>query len=198
MAAALPAAACEQPATHTSQSLVGAKSLPPETELSRETIEINSGYGDISVGFLSYQLRANNTLVVTLTDRRYPEPDRVLVKDTFELPAHVATEVRQMLWRVRPEKLVPLADLNSEARPVGCSRRGPHDFGELAVVFMAEGPKPGVDDDRLGDFELPRPKSCDTPEAVAARKLMQQVLDKFPHSKAPAELRRREAEFSSD
>lgn len=181
-------ASCQRSAIDPSESLVGAKQLPSRQALSRETIEINFGFGDISPGFLSYQLRPDNKLVISLTDRNR-EPDSVLIEETFQLTSMTAAKARKMLWRVRPQEM---QGMEWQTRPLGCELQGPHDFGQLAVVFDTEAP--GVDlDDRLGIFELPRPESCRSREAVEARKLMQEVLRTFPASKAPVEFERRRA-----
>lgn len=189
-------ASCDDSAIDPSRSLVGAKSLPPATELSRETIQINRGYGDISIAFLSYELLPDDSLVVTLTDRNL-QKDVVLGKDTFRLTSEVAAEARRMLWHLRPEELQRFDEggFESETRPIGCYRRGPHDFGELAVVFTAEGPETGVEDDRLGIVELPRPDSCRSPAAIKARRLIQRLMHLFPRSKLPAQFERRWAEY---
>lgn len=183
-------ASCDQSAIDPSHSLVGAKSLPPARELSRETIEINRGFGQISPGFLSYQLLPDDRLLVTITDRMYPDEDVVLGEDTFQLTSEVAAEARRMLWRLRPEKL---EGLEWETRPISCYPRSCHDFGDLAVAFIAEGPKPGVDDDRVGVFILPGPESCRSPAAIKARMVIEQVMQLFPPSKVPAEFERRRA-----
>lgn len=181
IAASLLSASCQPPAVEPSQSLVGADSLPSADALSREIIQINRGYGQVGGGFLSYELRTDDTLTVTHTDRRRGE---VLGEETFRLASSLAGDSRRLLWRLRPAKLEGV-DAH-EVRPSGCERRGPHDFGELAVIFIDEGREAGVKDDRLGTFELPRRDSCSTPQAREARQLVRQVLDSFPPSTVAA------------
>lgn len=197
LTAALFCVSCDDSAIDPSHSLVGAKSLPPANELSRETIQINRGYGDISIAFLSYELLPDDRLIVTLTDRNL-EKDVVLGKDTFQLTPEIAADARRMLWRLRPDELQRFDEggFESETRPVGCYRRGPHDFGELAIVFFVEGSQEGVDDDRLGVFEMPHPSSCRSPAALRARETIEHVMQLFPPSKLPTEFERRHAEFS--
>jgi hypothetical protein len=190
-AASLFCVSCDDSAIDPSRSLVRAQHLPPAELLSRETIEINRGFGDISPGFLSYQLLPDDRLVVTLTDRNYPE-DVVIGKETFQLTSEIAAEARRMLWRVRPEKL---EGVEWETRPVSCYPQSCHDFGELAVAFIAEGSKPGIDDDRIGIFVLPGPDSCRSPAAIKARRLIQRVMHRFPRSKVAAEFERRRGEL---
>lgn len=181
VAASLLCASCQPPGAEGSRSLVGADRLPSSSALSREIVQINRGYGDNSEGFLSYELRPDDTLTVNHTDRA-----RGIVRggDKFRLAAEIAGNARRQLWRLRP---ATLEDLNAqEARPLGCERRGPHDFGELALIFIDEGRAPGIEDDRLGTFELPRPDSCNTEQAREARQLIRQVMESFPPSKVAA------------
>ena len=177
IAAALACASC-QPRDDASQSLVGADPLPSPAELSREIIQINRGYGTESEGFLSYELRPDDMLTVTHSDRRR---DQVVGEDRFRLPSGLAAQARRRLWRVRPARLEGL-DAH-EARPTGCERRGPHDFGELAVVFVREPGGPGAADDAIGVFELPDAGSCVTAAAIEARALVRDVLGSFPRSR---------------
>ena len=163
---------------------MGAEELPSADNLSQEIIEINRGYGDVSHGFLTYQLRPDNSLAVTHLDE-YRE--KVVGKETFQLAPHVATQARRMLWRLRPSTLEGQGLTRDEFRPVGCQRRGPHDFGRLAIVFIDEGEDAGVSDDQLGVFELPYRASCDTPHASEARDLVERVLRSFPPSRVAAE-----------
>jgi hypothetical protein len=181
MAASLALASCQPAGVEGSRSLVGADRLPSSSALSREIVQINRGYGEVSTGFLSYELRPDDTLAVTHTDRAR---DKVLGEERFRLAPGVAHKARRLLWRLRPATLEGV-DAH-EARPSGCRRRGPHDFGELAVVFIDEGGSPGVEDDRVGTFELPVPESCGTPQAREARQVMSQVMGSFPESRVAA------------
>ena len=127
---------CQRGAIERSESLVGADDLPISSVLSQEIIQLNRGFGAYSSGnFLSYELRPDNSLTVTHTFR---PKDEVRGVETFRLPAITAEHARRMLWRVRPAKL---AGVESETRPMGCQQQGPHDLGELAVVFIKEGDK---------------------------------------------------------
>ena len=181
LAASLLCASC-QPSDRGSGSLVGADRLPSSSALSRETVQINRGYGDGSEGFLSYEVRPDDTLNVTHTVRGR---EKVRGVETFRLASDVADQARSLLWRVRPAELEGV-DAH-EARPSGCERRGPHDFGELAVIFVDEGGGAGIEDDRVGTFELPRSDSCSTPQAREARRVVREVMDSFPPSKVAAQ-----------
>jgi len=182
VAASLLCVSCQPAGIESSTSLVGADRLPSRGALSREIIQINRGYGSVSEGFLSYELRPDGTLIVTHTDRAR---GKVRGEDRFRLSAEIASQARSLLWRLRPAKLEGL-DAH-EARPSGCERRGPHDFGELAVIFIDEGRRAGIEDDRLGTFELPSPDSCGSPQAREATALVRNVLESFPPSKVAAE-----------
>ena len=181
MFAALLIGACAQPAVKSSESLVGAEALPSAHDLSREIIQINRGFGQISEGFLSYELKADGKLVVTHEDRKVK---KIVGTETFQLSGPVADQARHMLWRVRPARL---EGIEQDARPLGCERQGPHDFGELAVVFINEGKNAGVDDDQVGIFELPSPDSCNTRHASESRRLLERVLKSFPASRVATE-----------
>jgi hypothetical protein len=175
--------ACGRPVLNSSESLVGAQELPSVDDLSREIIQINSGFGDGSMGFLSYELRPDGTLAVTYEARHR---DKVVGSETFRLAPEVAMRARRMLWRLRPTSLEGQGLTRDEIRPVGCQRQGPHDFGEYAVVFIDEGEKREIEDDRLGAFELPTPESCNTPTASEARQVVGRVLQSFPYSRVAA------------
>jgi hypothetical protein len=64
-------------------------------------------------------------------------------------------------------------------------------FPVAAVAFIAEGPKPGVGDDRLGVVDVPNQYTCDTRQGREARQLIEKVLRSFPQSKVAAEFNRR-------
>jgi hypothetical protein len=183
---ALVLASCNRPAITPSESLVGATRLPPARALSRELIQINRGLGEMSAGFLSYELRPDNTLTITLSDRGgYRE--RVRGTETFRIPPGPAAQVRRNLWRLRPQEL---EGVDVDIRPVGCPSR-PHDVGELAVAFIGKGPRPGVEDDPIGIFALPNAGSCATRQATEARRLLQSVIQSLPASKVAADYHRR-------
>jgi len=172
VALGLSATSCTNQAVNAESRLVDGTELPSEEMLLREKIEINQGFGGEGFGehFLSYELASNNSLVVTHTFR--PE-DKVIGKEAFVLPPDVAMKARKQLWRVRPDKL---EGIETEVRPSGCVRRWDHDSPDIAVGFA-------VSDEIYGVFGLPRPASCDTPTAKAARRMLHEVLKIFPRSK---------------
>jgi hypothetical protein len=175
-------ASCDRAAIDPSQSLVGAKELPTSHELSREIIEINRGFGGDGFGshLLSYELRPNNDLAVTHYERSIEKGEIVRGSETFHLSGDIAGRTRRILWRMRP---TTLEGVEFETRPTGCERQWDHDFGEFAVVFIKEGEKPGVRDDRVGVFVIPEPESCDNQAAKLSRALVPQIIDRFPKSK---------------
>ena len=181
VAASFLSASCQPPGAESTQSLVGADRLPSPAELSREMIQIHRGYGPVREEVLSYELPPDDTLTVTLSDKRR---DKVLGKESFRLASGNAGDARRRLWRLRPAKLEGVGA--DEARPSGCGRRGLDDFGELAVIFVNPGREPGFEDDRIGIFELPDPHSCSTPQAREARRVVRQVMDLLPPSKVAA------------
>ncbi len=174
---------CDRPAIQPGESLVGAKNLPPARVLSREIVQINTGFDGFSPGMLSYELRPDNTLEVSLTFR--PKfADKKFGPDIFHLPPKVAAQARQSLWRLRPEQLQGVA---YETYPVGCSRPPSDISPDASVVFIAEGPKPGVEDDRVGIFAEPRYSTCNNPRVRDANDIIGQVLSSFPTSGVAAE-----------
>lgn len=177
------ASACSEPAVDPSESLVGARELPSSRGLSREIVQLNRGYGQISEGFLSYELKPDDSVTVTHEDR---EERKVIGSETFRLEPNAAAQARRTLWRLRPARLEGQGMTRGEVRPEGCERQGPHDFGMIAVVFIDEGRGPSIEDDRLGAFELPDADSCSSPAAVEARSLIAQLFRLLPPSRVAA------------
>jgi hypothetical protein len=175
---------CERAAIEPSQSLVGATKLPSANALSRETLYIVRDGDTWPLERLSYEWRPDDSLTVThsVLDRKAPRPV-VKGEEILRLSPEVAAQARRLLWRVRPANLEGVEWLT---RPTGCVQRGPHDFGDITVGFIAEGPKPGVEDDRVGIFDLPYPESFYNRQAVEARKVVHGALQLFPPSKVAA------------
>ena len=191
LVAALLLASCDRPAIEPSQSLVGAKKLPSARVLSREIIEINRGFGSMgTTGLLTYELRPNDALTITLTRR-----DRGSLKEVtdgeerFQLLPQVASAARQNLWRLRPATLRGIEWLS---RPADCPPPPTDTFPEASVAFIAEGPKPGIEDDQIGATDVPASYTCKTPQGVQARRLIEEVLRSFPTSKVVSEFELRE------
>ncbi len=171
------------------KSLVGATVLPSAEVLSKETIYITRGGspdgGDDS---LTYEWLPDGSLTITLTFTDYRLFKTVKGRETLRVAPPVAAQARQLFWRLRPAKLEGLEQW--PARPIGCERQGPHDFGEIAIGFIHEGPKPGIDDDEVGLVELPTPQSCSTLAAAEARVVFREALALLPKSKVAAEFER--------
>jgi hypothetical protein len=91
------------------------------------------------------------------------------------------------LRRVRPAEL---QGIEQDSRPVGCERRGPHDFGEVVIGFLNKGEADGIEDDQVGIFNLPTSKSCSTPAAIEARAVVQGALQLLPKSKVASAFER--------
>ena len=171
----------------SSKSLVGAKHLPPATVMSREIIEIDRAIYEPGPS-LGISLYPNNDLTFVLTDIGKPE---IKGKQTFKLSAALATSVRRQLWRLRPERLGPRNELVS-SYPSGCGESlamNALDGPQVHVGFIHDGPNPSWEDDRIAEFLLFR--SCKTPEASKARKLVRSVLASFPTSHLTADYDRR-------
>jgi hypothetical protein len=189
VAVVLLVSACDKPAIDASQSLVGAKQLPTARTLAREVIQINQGFGSPAWSLLSYELRPDNSLTITLTHRDHDTFKEVTDgKESFDLSSSVASQVRHDLWRLRPSTLQGIETL---VRPADCPPPPTDTFPLAAVAFIAEGPKPGVEDDRLGVVDVPAQYTCDTRHGGEARALIEKVLRSFPRSKVAAEFDRR-------
>lgn len=180
--AAILCVSCSGPAIEPSQSLVGATEFPSAEALSRETLYITRGANDWGGDRLSYELRPGGSLIVTHTYHGLKPPVVERGKETLDVSSEVAAQVRQLFWRVRPGKLEGQGLEKAEVRPVGCERRGPHDFGEVAVAFIDEGDATRTENDPFGVFELPRPDSCNTPAATEARAVVWRALRLLPQS----------------
>ena len=189
VATALLVSACDKPAIDPSESLVDAKELPTARVLSREVIQINQGFGSLNSTLLSYELRPDNTLTITLTHRDYDTQKEVTDgKETFDISSNVASEARRDLWRLRP---ATLQGIESVLRPRDCPPPPTDTFPMAAIAFIAEGPKPGVEDDRLGVVDVPAQYTCHTRQGREARELIEKVLRSFPQSKVAVEFARR-------
>ncbi|WP_308515721.1 hypothetical protein [Sphingomonas flavescens] len=188
LTAALLVAACDRPAIDASQSLVGAKQLPGAKTLRQEIIQLNRSYGGASSSLLSYELGPDNGLTVTVTHR---DPDTwkdiTDAKETSNLSTQTASQARNELWRLRPEAL---QGVEERVSPADCPTPPTDTFPIAAVVFIAKGTKPGIND-RVAVVDVPAQYTCDTLQGRAARNLIEKVLQQFPHSKVAAEFDRR-------
>lgn len=181
-------ASCNNAAIDPPQSLVGANELPSATALARETFYISRGGGAYGGETLIYEWRPDNSLLVrhAFSDGR-GTGEVVRGQETLHVSPEIAAQARQLLWRVRPAEL---EGVEQDARPTGCERRGPHDFGEVTVGFVNGGDASGIEDDQVGIFELPTAESCNTPAAVEARAVVRRALQLLPKSKVAAAFER--------
>ena len=192
VACVLPTASCGQSGAEPDQSLVGTESLPSPDALRSEVIVINRSEGDsdsTESHSLDYELRPDNVLRIQHTLFGYPE-GKVMGKDSIALTPSVAESARRSLWRLRPTASESLGDLSYPARPLNCERQGPHDFGEVQVIFIDERGTPKVEDDRLAQFELPNPRSCNNHHVTKARNLIAEVLQSFPNSRVATDFQK--------
>lgn len=179
---------CKDAAISPSQSLVGANDIPSATALAGETLYISRGGGPYGGDTLSYEWRPDNSLLVrhTISDGR-GTGEVVRGQETLHVAPEAAAQARQLLWRVRPAEL---EGVEQDARPTGCERRGPHDFGKVTVGFVIEGDASGIEDGLVGIFNLPTAESCNTPAAVEARAVVQRALQLLLRSKVAAAFER--------
>jgi len=185
LAAAFLCGSCTKQVDGQPDSLVGATNRPSAEALSRETLYITRGANDWGGDRLSYELRPDGSLTITHTssDGRTPK-EVVRGRDAFRIEPDVAARFRRLMWRVRPDLLEAQGLEKNEVRPVGCERRGPHDFGEVGVAFIKEGDDMTTKDDGVALFELPQPGSCTTRAAKLARETVWGALRLLPSSRA--------------
>lgn len=167
---------CDESAIDSSQSLVGAKHLPSPRELANERIELYFGHNKDLSRQLSYEFRPDNRVIVHITDAK---PSGKSDDQVFQLTPSVSAKLRAQLWRLRPGKLEGPEYLTE---PADCPPPPTDTSSTVVVAFIAEGPKPGVQDDQVGVFGLPHPNVCNTTQAIAARTLLNQVMKLVPRS----------------
>lgn len=184
-AAAIFCSSCSNRVDGQAESLVGATDLPSAEVLSRETLYVTRGANDWGGDRLAYEFQPNGTLTITHTflDPRTSR-EEVRARDTFNVRPDVAARFRRFMWRVRPDLLEGQGLEKNEVRPVGCNRRGPHDFSEVGVAFINDGDTKNTKDDRVALFELPQPDSCTTSAAKHSREAVWEALRLLPPSKA--------------
>lgn len=181
---------CTDVAGEPAQSLVGAKTSPSAKGLSHEVVYISRGGGPYGGDALTYEWHPDNSLTITHTFSDNSARQTVKGREILRVAPEVAAKARRILSRVRPAKS---EGVEQDQRPVGCERQGPHDFGEVTITFVNEvyADRPfGIDDDRIGRFELPVPSSCNTPAAAEARKVVWEALRLLPKSKVAAAFER--------
>jgi hypothetical protein len=165
---------------HVSDRLVSGE-LSVDRKLSRETIEIHQGFGGEGYGQhrLSYTLNPADELEISYWIMSREKP---VASQTFRIASQQARRLRGELWRLRPDALSRDWISNWAARPLGCTRQGPHDLGEIWVSFYAD-----QNHDSGASFELPYKRSCNTLAAQEARHLLIEALEVFPKSRIASE-----------
>lgn len=167
-------ASCDHPAIDPSQSLVGAKSLPTTSELNKETIELYYDRDKSLTRQLSYELKPDNSWSIVIME---PGTGREFSRRTFPQSDTRANVIRKKLWRLRPEQLDGVA---ADHFPADCPPQPTGTIGDLAIGFIREGSKPGVDDDQIGVFTLPEIENCRTRDSLAARRIIDDVMRSMP------------------
>ena len=178
---------CDVATVEPVHSLVGAQELPPDKALSLETLYIVLGGGVDGGDSLSYEWRPDSSLTITHSFSDGRGGGEVIGSETTRITSEVASQVRRLLWRVRPGRL---EGAEQDARPLGCERQSPHDLGELTVGFVSGGSGSEAEDDEVGVFALPSPRSCNTPAAVEARAVIRRALRLLPRSEVVAGFKR--------
>jgi hypothetical protein len=168
--------------------LVGAKELPSAKTLVGETFYITRGGGPDGGHSLSYEWGPDDSITVTHDFSDGQGRSETRGTENLRIGSKSAAEARRLLSRVRPAKFEGVE--NYGTRPIGCERRGPHDFGEVTVAFIDERPTGKTEDARVGIFELPYRQSCNTRAAAEASKVIERVLQLLPKSEVAAEFER--------
>lgn len=168
-------------------SLVGARALPSRDDLEREAFYIVRGGGAYGGHSLTYDWRRDGALIV---EHAYSDGNgrrETKGREALHIPADAAARARSLLARLHPARL---EGVDQDARPLGCERQGPHDLGEVTIGFIRAGDEPGIEDDEVGLFALPSPRSYDTPAAREARAVVRDVLQLLPRTRVAAAFER--------
>ena len=183
LVASILVAACDNSAIDSRRSLVGAKKLPSREVLSGETIQISHVFSGPGAQRLTFELRPNESLTVTLaaTDGKIQG-----AKQTFQLSSTIAAQARWKLWRIRPER-----EGVGWTAPSDCPAQAANARPDLTVVFLTERPGELTGIVPRATFGLPPKSICNTKAAEEARNLVRSVVQSFPPSKLPAEFSER-------
>ena len=156
-------------ASEPPKSLVGSKNLPTFADLRKETILLARMGGQDAGDTLNIEIRPTNQVVVLHTRGANR---RLVAQENFSVSANQAERLRQMLWRLRPDKGAPA----QKTIPLGCNYV--HDAGfDWAVAYVREDqPKD------LLEFTLPYPDYCKTAAYAEAQELITAVIAALPPS----------------
>ena len=168
-------ASCNRPAIGPGDSLVGAKSLPPTSELRKETIGFYYGLDQSLTRQLSYELTPNGHWDIVISDRN--RDGHELSRQSIPLEPARIESFRRQLWRLRPEKL---DGIQWTHQPSDCPKPTIHTIEEISVAFVEKGPKPGVSNDKLGVFGLLHSEVCNSPNNVEARRIINEIVSSLP------------------
>lgn len=153
-----------------SESLVGADSLPPQSDLVRETIQIR-GRDGLTHAAMSYELTPSNLLSIQYSvDSKSSDERRK--EQSFSLPKSTAAFVRTNLWRLRPAKLRGIEEV---VYPTGC--QPPLDAIAGSTVAFTN------DKGEIGIVSVPL--ACKDATSAEARRILDRVIGAFPESATP-------------
>lgn len=163
---------CAGSAIDRSRSLVGAKSLPPASTLARETIQIDLRRDKGPTRKTYYELKPDGTWTATAlaADMR-----KRFGSKSVHLDAKQADSAREKLWRLRPAELGGLGIFQV---PTNCPAWQVGSSPFASVGFMGHGSRPGKE--QVGMVNLPSAENCNSPDAIAARALIEEVMSKLP------------------
>lgn len=143
----------------------------------QDTIIVSKGFGGEGLGMhrLTYELAPDDKLKISYWLMSEEQP---IAEQTFELNSELAHQLRRDFWRLRPEKFAAELWNDWPTLPLGCDRRGPHDFPEMWVLFLPDTNKPAG-----RAFDLPATESCNSSAAQQARLLIEDAIATLPNSK---------------
>ena len=165
---------CDRMGFGNSKSLVGARDLPAQEVLDKETIVIVQAAGERGEHLLNVELSPDDRVTATHTfgTGQVRRDERVIAKDSFGLRADTADDIRQMLWRLRPD--TDAAADNTV--PLGCHYI--FDAAYETQIAYATPARPV-----LPIFALPYVRDCQSESATEARALIAKSLRAFRDSK---------------
>lgn len=181
LVAALLGSACDASGISPGRSHIAANKLASAQVLSQQTIDIEREFDGPDARRLTYELRPDDTLIVTL--EALSGPKTKAETESFPLSSQVAADARSKLWHVHPEQQGAGVKL-----PPDCL---PQSVPDITVAFISPEPSSGSGNAGRAVFSLPSQSVCKTQQAIEARDLIAGVIHSFPPSNLQDQYSRR-------
>lgn len=165
-------------------SLVGAEPLPSVSILAHETVYIEQGGSAFGGHALIYVWHPDNSLVVTHIFSEPFQREIVLGEETLHLSKKVEGELRELIVRVHPPIF---KGVEYYTKPTGCEDLAMDESGEVTIGFVKADAEGELGPGQVGIFTLPYETSCNTPAAIEARKVVEDILQLLPKSDVAVE-----------